>query len=82
VGQAAQEAALLQGGDQAVDAGLGGQVQRVLHLVEGGGDARLLQPLVDEHEQFVLLAREHGPSSTLNAEQTANVLRCSLGVLG
>jgi len=31
---AAQEAALFQSGDQAVDAGLRGQIQSVLHLVE------------------------------------------------
>ena len=59
VRQAAQEAPLLQRRDQAVDAGLGGQVQGFLHLVEGRGDAGLLEPLVDEHQQFVLFAREH-----------------------
>jgi len=57
VRQAAQETALFQGGDQPVDAGLRSQVQRLLHLVEGWGDARLLDPFVDEHQQFVLLAR-------------------------
>ena len=35
-GEAADEAALLERGDQPVDAGLRAQVERVLHLVEGG----------------------------------------------
>ena len=59
VGEAADEAALLQRCDQPVDARLGGQVQSLLHLVERGRDARLLDPFVDEHQQFVLFAREH-----------------------
>ena len=59
MGQAADEAALLQRRDQPVDAGFRGQVQRLLHLVERGGDARLLNTFVDEHQQFVLFAREH-----------------------
>src|SRR5260221_143470 len=36
VGQAADEAALFQGGNQPVDAGFGTKVQGVLHFVEGG----------------------------------------------
>ncbi len=60
VGQALDEAALLQSLDQTVDSRLGAQVQRVLHLVEGRRHAGLLQPLVHEHEEFVLLARQHG----------------------
>ena len=56
MGQAAQEAALLQPGDQAVDAGLGLEPQRLLHLVEGRRHATLVEALVDEHQQFVLLA--------------------------
>jgi hypothetical protein len=43
-----------------VDAGLGAKVEGILHLVERGRDARFLHPLVDEHQQFVLLARQHG----------------------
>ena len=62
VGQAADEAALLQRRDQAVDAGLGSEVERVLHFVEGGRDAGFLQPLMDEQEKFVLLARQHRTS--------------------
>ena len=37
---AAQEAAFFQGGDQAVNAGLGFEIQRLLHLVEGGRNTR------------------------------------------
>ena len=48
VRQAADEAALLQRRDQPVNAGLGPQIERVLHLVEGRRHAGLLQPLVDE----------------------------------
>ena len=59
VGQAANEAALFQRGDEAVDARLRAQVERVLHLVEGGRNAGLLQPLADETQEFVLFAREH-----------------------
>ena len=39
IGQAADEAALLERGDQAVDARFRTQVERVLHLVEGGRHA-------------------------------------------
>ena len=59
VGQAADEAALLQRRDQAVDAGLRAQVERVLHLVEGGRHAGLLQPLIDETQKLKLFARQH-----------------------
>ena len=59
VGQAPDEAALLERGDQPVNAGLRAQIERVLHLVEGGGNAALLEPLVNEPQQFQLLARQH-----------------------
>jgi competence protein ComEC len=59
VGQAADEAALLERGDQAVNAGFGAQAQGLLHLVEGGRDAIALHPLVDEHQEFVLLPGQH-----------------------
>jgi hypothetical protein len=80
VGQAADEAALLERRDQPVDARLGRQVQRLLHLVEGGGDAGLLDPFVDEHQQLVLLAREHvrPRQSSRNKPQTSAMFsRCS-----
>src|ERR1700733_4471248 len=59
IGEATNEAAFFKGGDQAVDAGLRAQVERVLHLVEGGRHARLLQPFADEPQKFVLFARQH-----------------------
>src|SRR5713101_5916864 len=59
IGQAANEAALLQRGDEAVDAGLRAQIQRVLHLVEGRRNAGLLEAFADEPQEFILFAREH-----------------------
>jgi hypothetical protein len=59
IGQAADEAAFLQRRDQSVDAGLRPQVQSVLHFVEGGRHAGLLDALMDEAEQFELFARQH-----------------------
>src|ERR1043166_7242978 len=52
VGEAPDEATLLERSDQAVDARLRSEVQRVLHLVERWGNARLLEALVDEAQQF------------------------------
>ena len=80
VRQAADEAALLQRRDQAVDAGLGPQVERVLHLVEGGRYARFGQPLVDEAQKLELLAGQHpvsprssaGPSGVTGQKQIMN----------
>jgi hypothetical protein len=43
-----------------MDALLGFELQHVLHLLEAGGEAGLPQVTVDEHEEFVLLAGEHG----------------------
>ncbi len=59
IGQAADEAALFQGGNQPVDARLGAKVQRFLHFLEGGRHARFLQPLMDEFQEIVLFLREH-----------------------
>ena len=56
VGQAADEAALLQRRDQPVDAGFGTQVERVLHFIERGGYPGFGQPLVDEAQELELLA--------------------------
>jgi len=69
--QPADKAAFLQSADKAVDAGLGTEVKGVLHFVEGGGDAGRGQPLIDEHQQLVLLARQHG-FLPLVAEQINN----------
>ena len=54
--QAAQEAALLKPRDQAMDARLGLEPERFFHLIERGRDAVVVEALVDEHQQFILLA--------------------------
>ncbi|MNI49218.1 hypothetical protein D3C73_1038180 [compost metagenome] len=77
VGQAADEAALLQRGDQAVDPRLGRQVQRLLHLVEGGRHARLADALMNEHQEFVLFLREHGGESRTRREPFGMFCKCS-----
>src|SRR4030095_10760879 len=59
VGQAADEAALLQCRNEAVDSGFRTQVERVLHLVEGGRYAGFFQPFIDETQKFILFARKH-----------------------
>ncbi len=59
VGQAADEAALLKRRDEAVDAGLRPQVERILHLIERGGNAGFLQALMDKAQQLGLLAGQH-----------------------
>ncbi len=59
VGQPADEAAFFQCGDQPVDAGLGAQVQRILHFVERGRNTSFLQPLVDEAQKLVLFTCQH-----------------------
>src|SRR5690606_14388088 len=51
-----------EAGDQPVDAGLGPEVEGSLHFLEGGADPGFAQPAIDEHQEFVLLAGEHGPS--------------------
>jgi hypothetical protein len=42
-----------------VNAGLGFQLQCLLHLLETGGEAGGLEVPIDEAQQFVLLAGEH-----------------------
>ena len=59
VRQAADEAALDQRRDQAVNAGLGFEIERVLHLVEGRRHAALLHALVDEEQQLFLFLGQH-----------------------
>ena len=54
---AAEKAAIFQGGDQAMDARFGPQIERFLHFLKGRGKTGLTQVLVNEHQQFVLLAR-------------------------
>ena len=59
VRQPADEAALLERRDQPMDAGLGAQIERVLHLVEGGRNAGFLEPLVDEAQKLALFLGQH-----------------------
>src|SRR3982074_2998762 len=59
IGKAANEAALFKGCDEAMDPGLRTQIQRILHLVEGGRNAGFLQAFADESQEFVLFARKH-----------------------
>ena len=55
-------AALRPGAIESVNAGLGGEVERLLHLVERRRDSALLQAFMDEHQEFMLFARQHrGP---------------------
>ena len=78
VRQAAQKPALLQRRDQAVDARLRRKIQRLLHFIKGGGNPGLLDPLMDEHEKFVLLAGEHGCRALENKALTSEMFsRCS-----
>jgi hypothetical protein len=48
VRQAADKSALFKSRDQPMDAGLGAQVERILHFVERGRHSRFLKALVDE----------------------------------
>jgi hypothetical protein len=63
MGAPAEKAALLQRRDQTMDARFRLQPQRLLHFLEGGGEAGLTQVPVYEYQQLVLLPREHGSSS-------------------
>src|SRR4029079_3325884 len=74
VGQAADEAALLERRDQPVHARLGFELERFAHLVEARGNAVLFQALVDEQQQFALLGGEHGWSLPVgtNGERVGN----------
>src|SRR5271154_5440989 len=85
---APEEAAFLERRDQTVNPGLRAQIKRVFHLVEGGRYARFAHTLVDEHEQLVLLARQHRFSLPLSrpdleseAEQIRNMANRSTLVL-
>jgi hypothetical protein len=56
---AAQKTAFFQGGNQAMDAGFGPQIERFLHFFKGRGKAGIAQVLINEHQQFMLLTRKH-----------------------
>src|SRR6185312_1455852 len=76
VGKAPDEAALLQRRDEAVDSRLRTQIERVLHLVEGGRNAGLFQPLVDETQKFILFAREHRDQSPVGCRSLPGCGAC------
>ncbi len=59
MGKAAQETPFLERHDEAVDAWLGAQLERFLHLVERGRDAIALHAVADEKKELVLLFGEH-----------------------
>src|SRR5882757_724906 len=59
VRQTADEATFFQRRDETMNSGFRAQVERILHLVEGGRHAGLLQTFIDETQKFVLFAREH-----------------------
>src|SRR6266576_1148276 len=59
IGKPADEAAFFQCGNEAMDAGLRTQVERILHLIEGWRYAGFLQAFVDEAQQFELFSSQH-----------------------
>ena len=59
VRQAANKATFLQSGDETMDAGLRTQIERILHLIEGGRHTALFQALVDKAQQLKLFSRQH-----------------------
>jgi predicted membrane metal-binding protein len=64
----AYEASFLKRGDQPVDTGLRTKVECRFHLIEGRRHARLLEALVDKHQQFELFARQHCVQTFSTAE--------------
>ena len=76
VGHALEKAPLFQRHDQPMHAGLGLEIQGILHFLERGRNPFLLQALIDEKQQFELFAREHDGSLSLQeteSEQTCNI---------
>ena len=74
VGQAADEAALLERRDQPVHPRFGFEVERILHLLERRRHAGLAEMVVDVAKKLMLLARQHVPGSLgTNAERVGNV---------
>src|SRR5262249_53390144 len=83
MGQAADEAALLEAADEAVDARLGFEAERLFHLLEGGRDSAIRQPAIDEDQQIILFSRQHQRSPMAEStpksrlEQNKNLDECS-----
>jgi hypothetical protein len=66
-----------------MDARLGTEVEGIFHFIEGGRHSRLLQALMNKHQKFMLLPRQHRQLSLIwradgiistNHEQTVPVL--------
>lgn len=72
VGQAANEGTFLERIDQAMDARLGLEGKRILHLLERWRDAAFVKAHVDEGEQIVLLARQHRTLQGTYGERLGN----------
>jgi hypothetical protein len=75
VRQAADEAALLEPGNQPVNAGFRSEAQRLLHLVERGGNAAHFHVAFDKAQQLELLFRQHrffNPDCRTVVEQNIN----------
>ena len=68
VGQAADEAAFLQPGDQPVDARFGLQPSASFISSNEGETPVCAEMLVDEEQQLVLFLRQHGPFSPRTAD--------------
>src|SRR5262249_27310283 len=88
VRQPLQKPPLFKPGNQAMNARFRPEAKRFLHLIERGRDTMRLKMAVDEHQQFVLLARQHRPEprwlcperctcGSGYVEQNKNVVGCS-----
>ena len=49
-----------------MNAGLGLEIERILHFFERRGDPVLFEAFIDEKEQFKLFARQHGVTCSKN----------------
>ncbi len=61
--EALDEPALLQSADQTMDTRLRLELERFLHLLEGGRHAGVGEAPIYEEQEFVLLLRKHGSQS-------------------
>ena len=74
--QASDEAALLQRAHQSVHTRLGSEIKRILHLVEGWGDAVFVQALGDEEQQLALFLGEHDALADENKTRRSTDVLC------
>jgi len=70
MGQAADEFAFFQAGNQAVDARFRFQAQRFLHFVERGRHPLRAEMLVNEEQELVLFACQHRDFVSLGPQPT------------